>query len=174
MASSASTRSLADTDEKHGLTRIASSRLAQARALAKLLDRAVRIPGTNITFGLDALLGLIPGGGDLAGAVFSGWLIMLGSRMGLPRHILMRMVANVAIDTLGGSVPILGDLFDVAWKSNTRNLELLEQFADSPSGSGRLVSKATVAAAIAVVALLVIGGGWLAIIVVRALVNLAT
>ena len=163
---------MADTDEKHGLSRIANSRLAQARALAKLLDRAFRIPGTNITFGLDPILGLIPGGGDLAGAVFSGWLIMLGSRMGLPRHILMRMIANVAIDTVGGSIPIIGDLFDVAWKSNIRNLELLEQFANSPSGSGRLVSKGMVIAAIAVVTLLVIGGIWVSVLAFRALFGL--
>src|SRR3954469_12181690 len=155
---------MADTDEKHGLTRISNSKLAQARALAKLLDRAFRIPGTNITFGLDPILGLIPGGGDVAGAVFSGWLIMLGSRMGLPRHILMRMVANVAIDTIGGSVPLIGDLFDVAWKSNTKNLAILEQFADAPSGGGRLVSQRAAIAALAVVALLVIGGIWLSVI----------
>lgn len=165
---------MADTDAKHGLTRIASARLAQVRALAKLLDRAVRIPGTNIAFGLDAILGLIPGGGDIAGAVFSSWLILLGSRMGLPRHVLMRMVANVAIDTIGGTVPIIGDLFDVAWKSNSRNLAILEQFADAPVGSGRLVSKTMVAGALAMVALLVIGGIWLAVTLVRALVHLAT
>ena len=165
---------MADTDEKHGLTRIANSKLAQARALAKLLDRAFRIPGTNITFGLDPILGLIPGGGDVAGAVFSGWLIVLGSRMGLPRHILMRMVANVAIDTIGGSVPLLGDLFDVAWKSNTKNLALLEQFADSPSGSGRLMSRGALIFALAAIGVLVIGGMWLAIIIIKALVGLAT
>ena len=165
---------MADTDEKHGLTTIANSRLAQARALAKLLDRSVRIPGTRITFGLDAILGLIPGGGDVAGAVFSAWLIMLGTRMGVPQHILARMVANVAIDTLGGSVPVIGDLFDVAWKSNSRNLALLEQFADSPSGSGRLVSKGTLIVALSVVALLVIGGVWLAVVIVKALIALAT
>jgi hypothetical protein len=160
---------MADTEEKHGLTRIANSRLAQARALAKLLDRAVRIPGTRITLGLDALLGLIPGGGDIAGAVFSSWLILLGSQMGLPRHVLMRMVANVAVDTIAGSVPVLGDLFDVVWKSNMKNLALLEQFARAPSGSGRLVSKGVVTAAIAVVALLVIAGIWLAVMILRRL-----
>ena len=140
--------------------------------MAKLLDRAVRIPGTNITFGADAILGLIPGGGDIAGAVFSGWLILLASQMGLPRHVLVRMVANVAVDTLGGSVPVLGDLFDVAWKSNTRNLALLEQFADAPSGTGRLVSRTTIAVALAAVALLVIGGIWLAVMVVKAVIGL--
>ena len=165
---------MADTDEKHGLTRIANSKLQQARVLARLLDRAIRIPGTNITFGLDAIVGLIPGGGDLAGAVFSSWLILLGARMGLPRHVLMRMVANVAIDTVGGTVPIIGDLFDVAWKSNSRNLQLLEQFADSPSGSGRLVSKGVVAAAVAAIALLIIGGIWVAVVLIRTLIHLAT
>lgn len=163
---------MADTDEKHGLTRVANSRLAQARALAKLLDRAFRIPGTNITFGLDPILGLIPGGGDLAGAVFSSWLIMLGSRMGLPRHILIRMVANVAIDTVAGSIPLVGDLFDVAWKSNTRNLALLEQFANSPSGSGRLVSRGLVMGAVAIVTLFVIGGVWVSVLLFRALFGL--
>jgi hypothetical protein len=166
---------LADTHGQSGLQPIANSRLAQARALAKLLDRAVRVPGTNISFGLDALLGLIPGGGDLAGAAFSAWLIILGARMGLPSHVLARMVANVAVDTLGGTVPLIGDLFDVAWKSNTRNLALLEQFAGPAGGSGgRLVSKSTVIAAIAVLGLLVVGGIWLAVVVVKALIGLAT
>jgi hypothetical protein len=163
---------VADTDEKHGLSRVANSRLAQARALAKLLDRAFRIPGTKITFGLDPILGLIPGGGDLAGAVFSSWLIMLGARMGLPRHILVRMVANVAIDTVAGSVPLIGDLFDVAWKSNTKNLELLEQFANSPSGSGRLASQGLVIGAVVIVALFVIGGIWVSVLLLRALFGL--
>jgi hypothetical protein len=165
---------MVDTSEKHGLTRIGDAKLAQARALARLLDRAVRIPGTNITFGADAILGLIPGGGDIAGAVFSGWLILLGSRMGLPRHVLMRMVANVAIDTVGGSVPLLGDLFDVAWKSNTRNLKMLEQFANSPVEGGRVAGRGMVVAALVAVALLVIGGIWLAFVVIRGLINLAT
>jgi len=165
---------LADTDEKHGLKRVADSKLAQARAVAKLLDRAFRVPGTNITFGLDPMLGLIPGGGDVAGAGFSGWLIMLAAQMQLPRHVIARMVANVAIDTIGGSVPIIGDLFDVAWKSNTRNLALLEQFADAPSGTGRLVSKTMLVGGLTVVALLVVGGIWLAVVIVKALIGLAT
>jgi hypothetical protein len=163
---------LADTDEKHGLTRTTNARLFQARKLARLLDRAVRIPGTNISFGLDALLGLIPGGGDVAGAIFSSYLILLGSRMGLPAHVLTRMIGNVAIDTLGGSVPILGDLFDVAWKSNTRNLEILEQFADAPMAPGPVVSRRLVVAAIVVVALLAIGGITLAILIVKAVIGL--
>ena len=164
---------MADTAQKHGLTRITDAKLAQARALARLLDRAFRIPGTNITFGLDPLLGLIPGGGDIAGAVFSSWLILLGSRMGLPRHVMVQMITNVAIDTIGGSVPVIGDLFDVAWKSNSKNLAILERFADAQIESKRVVSKPVVYGAIAAVALLVIGGIWLALILVRALIHLA-
>ncbi len=163
---------MADTDEKHGLSRITSSRLTQARSLAKLLDRAVRIPGTNITFGLDAVLGLIPGGGDVAGAVFSGYLILLGSRMGLPTHVLTRMIGNVAIDTLGGSIPVLGDLFDVAWKSNTRNLAILEQFADAPMPPGPVASRGLVVAALVVVALLALGGITLAVLIIKAVIGL--
>jgi hypothetical protein len=165
---------VADTAQKHGLTRITDAKLAQARALARLLDRAFKIPGTKITFGVDALLGLIPGGGDIAGAVFSSWLILLGARMGLPRHVLLQMVTNVAIDTIGGSVPLIGDLFDVAWKSNSKNLAILERFANSEMGSKPVVSKSVVYGAIAIVALLVIGGVWLAFVLIRALVHLAT
>ena len=165
---------VADTAQKHGLTRITDAKLAQARALARLLDRAFTIPGTKITFGVDALLGLIPGGGDVAGAVFSAWLILLGSRMGLPRHVLTQMVTNVAIDTLGGSVPVIGDLFDVAWKANSKNLAILERFADSQLEGKRVASKSLVYAAIALIALLVIGGFGVAFVLVRALIHLAT
>ena len=165
---------MADTDEKYSVTRTASAKLAQARRLAKLLDRAVRIPGTNIQVGLDSLIGLIPGGGDVAGAVFSGYLIMLGSQMGIPKHVLMRMVANVAIDTVGGSVPLLGDLFDIAWKSNSRNLALLEQFAGAPMSPKPVASKGIIAGAVIVIALLVIGGIWLSIALIKALAGLAT
>jgi hypothetical protein len=84
------------------------------------------------------------------------------------------MLANVAIDTAGGSVPILGDLFDVAWKSNTRNLELLEQFAGSPTPAKPIASKGLIIGALALMALLVIGGIWLAVVVIKALVALAT
>jgi hypothetical protein len=165
---------LADTDEKHGLTRIQSAKLRQAQTVANLLDRAVRVPGTKIRFGLDAVLGLIPGGGDVAGAVFSSWLILLGSRLGLPRHVLMQMVANVAIDTVVGSVPLIGDLFDVAWKSNTRNYDLLARWTYAPADTPHPVAKAWVAAALVFIALLLIGGIWLAVIVIRGLINLAT
>jgi hypothetical protein len=132
------------------------AQLARARVIARALDTAIRIPGTKIRFGGDALLGLIPGIGDAAGAVFSAYLILLGSKLGLPTSTLVRMVGNVAIDTLVGSVPIVGDVFDVAWKSNMRNLALLEQATGAASATvqPRARKGAVIAAILALLILL--------------------
>jgi hypothetical protein len=105
------------------------------RALSRLLDNAFTIPGTQVRFGLDALVGLVPGLGDAVSAVFSGYLIVQASRLGAPKSVVSRMVANVAIDTLIGWVPLLGDLFDVAWKSNVRNMSLLEDHLQHPAAA---------------------------------------
>src|SRR5215208_4813193 len=107
--------------------------LARARTLARLLDSAAKVPGTGIRFGADAILGLVPGLGDVAGAVLSGYLVLLAQRLGAPRAVVLRMLGNVAVDTLGGTVPLIGDLFDVAFKSNSRNLALLERAIDRPA-----------------------------------------
>ena len=111
--------------------------LSTARRLTHWLDNAVRIPGTQITVGLDALLGLIPGGGDLAGAALSAYLVTLAARAGAPASVLARMLGNVVIDTAVGSIPVLGDLFDVGWKANSRNLRLLEAQLDQPEPTAR-------------------------------------
>lgn len=143
--------------------------------MARLLDSAARVPGTNIRFGLDAVLGLIPGLGDAAGAVFSGYLILLGSRMGLPKHIITRMVTNVAIDTIVGGVPVLGDIFDVAWKSNTRNLALLEEFSVPASMESRApTNKLAVIMAITILLLLLVGAIWLAVWAIKGLAAIAS
>ena len=93
-----------------------------------LMDRAIRIPGTQIRFGLDPIIGfLFPEGGDVIGAVVSAWLILASVRHGLPKRVIGRMVFNVAVDYLIGSVPLIGDMFDFAWQSNTKNLELLKE-----------------------------------------------
>lgn len=107
------------------------------RDLARVLDEAVRIPGTNIRIGLDALLGLLPGGGDVAGGVFSGLIILQAARAGAPAPVLGRMLANVAIDVVVGAIPLLGDLFDVAWRANTRNVRLLESWRERPATTKR-------------------------------------
>lgn len=140
--------------------------LLRARAVAKLLDSAVGVPGTGIRFGLDPVLGLVPGLGDLAGMMLSGYLVVLAGRLGAPRMVVVRMVANVAIDTLGGSVPLVGDLFDVAWKSNTRNLALLERSLADP-GAARRTSRLAVVAALSLLLLFGAAAVALAVVVLR-------
>ncbi|MGE5112531.1 MAG: DUF4112 domain-containing protein [Acidobacteriaceae bacterium] len=95
--------------------------------LASLLDDVFQIPGTGIRFGLDPLLGLVPGIGDLLTGAASFLIIFSAWQRQIPRVTVARMVANVAIDTLVGSVPLFGDVFDVAWKSNRKNITLLER-----------------------------------------------
>jgi hypothetical protein len=99
------------------------------RRYAVLLDSQFRVPGTGIRFGLDAIVGLIPGLGDISTPVFASLLIIQGVRMRLPAVVQARMVLNAAIDMLLGFVPILGDLADIGFKANLRNLALLERHA---------------------------------------------
>jgi hypothetical protein len=91
------------------------------------MDTAFHIPGINFKVGLDPIIGLIPGAGDLVSTAFSGYLIFLATRFNLPGHILSQMIFNVALESVAGSVPVLGDVFDATFKSNIRNLALLEQ-----------------------------------------------
>jgi hypothetical protein len=95
--------------------------------LATLLDSAVLIPGTKIRFGADAVIGLVPGIGDAITTALSAWIVYEAHRLGVPRHLLVRMIGNVAIDGLFGAVPLVGDLFDVMWRANKRNMRLLRQ-----------------------------------------------
>ncbi len=99
------------------------------RRWARIFDSAFRIPGTQITFGLDPILGLIPGLGDVASPVFSLFFVWHGLRLGVPKVVLARMVLNVLIDCGVGAIPIVGDLFDFGWKANAWNLALLERHA---------------------------------------------
>src|SRR5580765_8520078 len=99
------------------------------RRWARIFDSAFRIPGTQITFGIDPLLGLFPGIGDLVSPVFSLFLLWHGARLRVPKIVLVRMVLNAAIDAGVGAIPVVGDLFDFAWKANDWNLALLEKHA---------------------------------------------
>ncbi len=100
-------------------------RLDRLEGLARQLDSAFRIPGTRIRMGYDSLIGLIPGIGDVAAFVPGAYIIYESHRMGVPRSLLAQQVANIGIDTVVGSVPLIGDLFDVGWKANRRNVALL-------------------------------------------------
>lgn len=110
--------------------------LEQLRRWSVLLDSAFRVPGTNFRFGLDPLLGLIPGLGDLTTPAFSVALLVHAVHLRIPRIVQMRMLLNSALDLVLGAVPVLGDLVDAGFKANTRNLRLLEQYAQ-PSSSTR-------------------------------------
>src|SRR5690606_26590610 len=99
------------------------------RRWSYLLDAAFRVPGTNIRFGWDPIVGLVPGLGDLSSPVFAALLLMQGLRMRVPRVVLARMVLNAGIDALLGVIPGLGNVADVFWKANTRNMALLERHA---------------------------------------------
>ncbi|MDJ0590077.1 MAG: DUF4112 domain-containing protein [Pleurocapsa sp. MO_226.B13] len=101
--------------------------LKRIRQIAKLLDTAIGIPGTKFRFGLDPILGLIPGGGDLITAGISAYTIYLASRFGLERREIWEMIKNVGIETAIGFVPVVGDIFDAYFKANIRNLEILER-----------------------------------------------
>ncbi len=109
-----------------------SAALQRLRSLAHLLDNAIPIPGTPYRVGIDPIVGLLPGGGDLVMAAFSVYIVWESARLGLPRSTVTRMVSNLVLDTVVGSVPVAGDLFDVTWKANSKNVRLLEAHIDSP------------------------------------------
>jgi hypothetical protein len=99
------------------------------RTLQRLLDEAFRVPGTKVRFGWDPIIGLLPGAGELLAALMACTIIIRARQMRVPGVVLLRMLFNVGIDLVVGMVPILGDVADVFWKSNTRNLALLERHA---------------------------------------------
>ncbi|WP_026087705.1 DUF4112 domain-containing protein [Chlorogloeopsis fritschii PCC 9212] len=101
--------------------------LNRIRKLSRLMDTSIRIPGIGFRFGLDPIIGLIPGAGDLISTGFSAYIIYLATRLGIPRQDLKQMIFNVALETAVGTVPFVGDLFDAFYKSNIRNLAILEK-----------------------------------------------
>lgn len=103
--------------------------LSALRRWARLFDSAFRIPGTTISFGLDPLIGLVPGLGDLMSPALTLLILWQGAAMRVPKIVLVRMVLNAILDAGLGAIPLLGDLFDFAWKANEWNLRLLERHA---------------------------------------------
>ena len=104
-------------------------RLASLRRWAFLLDSLFRVPGTSVRFGLDGIVGLIPGIGDIASPAYTALILIEALRLRVPAVVQARMVLNAALDMAIGLVPLLGDIADIAWKANTRNLALLERHA---------------------------------------------
>lgn len=111
--------------------------LRRVRRVARLMDDAVEIPFLGVRIGLDPLLGLLPGAGDVLGAAVGGWIVVTAARLGASASVVARMLLNVGVDALSGAVPLLGDLFDVAFKANRRNLDILEEHVLDPTATRR-------------------------------------
>ncbi len=101
--------------------------IARVTMVAKLMDSAFVIPGLNRRVGLDSVLGLVPGIGDAISAALASYIIWEARQLGLPRWKIARMIGNVAVDTTIGAIPLAGDLFDVYFKSNERNLRIIHE-----------------------------------------------
>ena len=148
------------TVERNSVAVPEDDRLRHLDNLSEILDSAFAIPGTRFRIGLDGILGLIPGIGDAAGAALSHYLIYEAVRLGLPLNTLLRMVGNVAIETAVGAIPIVGDIFDIAWKANMRNMALVRAHSGlaglkerSPSQILRLLLVPVILAMLALIAL---------------------
>lgn len=111
----------------------ANAPVANLEALAWLMDSSIPVPGLRYRIGLESLLGLIPVIGDAIGALISSYILILAAKMGVPRVTLMRMGYNVTVEAIIGLVPFAGDIFDFAWKANTRNVALLRAHVENPS-----------------------------------------
>jgi hypothetical protein len=135
--------------------------LRRVRTLARTLDSAVGIPGTRVRLGADALLGLFPGLGDALSAALAAFPVVVAVRHRLPVSVVLRMLGNIALDTIIGSVPVLGDLFDVGFKSNQRNAALIERHIERPGHVAResrvLLGVVAVGALVVVVAAVAFG-----------------
>ena len=108
-------------------------------AMEKLLERSLTIPGTRIPIGLDALAGLIPVAGDLITAAMGAWIVWEGRNLGMPKWQLWRMAANVGFDTAIGAVPVVGDVFDFAFRSNSKNLRIIKRHLDKHHPATRVL-----------------------------------
>jgi hypothetical protein len=115
---------------------------ARLRFIARMMDTAFEVPGTKFRFGMDSIIGLVPGIGDAVGAIVSAYIVAEARRLGFPRRTIARMVANIAIDAIVGAVPLLGDAFDAAWKANIRNLRLMGITPEAPPPRRFVVNEA--------------------------------
>ena len=139
--------------------------------LAWLLDNSIPLPGGRFRVGIDAIIGLIPGLGDLFGVLVSSYIVREAARLGAPPSVLARMAFNVAVEGIVGMVPLLGDVFDAAWKANQRNFSLLEQHLDHPTRAARSSRWFVVLLLAALVVFLAIVGA-VGFLVLRALIGL--
>jgi len=145
-------------------------RLDRLRRLGYLLDNSIPIPGTRYRIGLEAIIGLVPGLGDLVGGGFSAWILLQAAPLGAPPSLLARMGWNLLVDTAVGAIPLLGDLFDAGFKANMRNLALLEGHVQGPAASRR-GSRRFIAVLAILLLLLLVGTATLAVLLVQLLLS---
>ena len=111
------------------------SKFNRLRRISRLLDNAIPIPGTKFRLGLDPILGLLPGGGDTLSGGLSAYIVVEAARMGVSREMIGKMIGNILLDAFAGTIPVFGDLFDVGWKANIKNIELLEKHLEVAENS---------------------------------------
>jgi hypothetical protein len=146
-------------------------RLQRYSLVVNVLDQAFRVPGTRWRFGLDAIIGLVPGVGDIATALVGGYGLVTAHQLGAPASIQLRMLLNLLIDAAVGAIPFLGDLFDFVFKAHVRNRALLERWLEKPHATRRS-SRFVLVGVLTLLITLVGGAVWLAFLAVRALVRL--
>lgn len=137
--------------------------LSRYTLIAHLLDQAFRVPGTRWRFGLDALLGLVPGVGDVITALIGAYGVWIARQLGAPASVQGRMLLNLAIDAVVGAIPLLGDLFDFAFKAHVRNRVLLEKWLARPAAVRRSSFAALLAVLLGLL-LIAVAAIWLAIL----------
>ncbi len=138
--------------------------------LARLMDSQFRLPGTKIRFGLDALIGLIPGAGDLGSFFVSAVMLSTLAKNGASGYVLARMTLNIVADALIGSIPIVGDLFDVAFKANERNLKLMREHYKE--GRHRGSAMKVIVPLLLVLLIILAGIAWLSYKMIRWLISM--
>jgi hypothetical protein len=104
--------------------------IAEFERVSRLLDSQWRIPGTSMRFGIDPLVGLVPGLGDVATGLVSAYIVVMAKRLGLPNHVMARMAGNIALDVVVGAIPLLGSVFDLFYKANRRNFRILQEHVE--------------------------------------------
>ena len=115
----------------------AGVRLRHLRRFAHWLDDGIKLPWIPLRVGLDSIIGLVPGIGDAAGAILGAWILVEAARLRASRATLVRIFYNIAVDAVVGTIPLLGDIFDVVWKANLRNVALLERQLADPARAGK-------------------------------------
>lgn len=131
-------------------------KVAHLRGLARFLDDSIPVPGTTYRIGVEPIVGLVPGVGDFFGMTLSAYIILRAADLGVSKATIVRMIINLAIDGLFGSLPIVGDLFDIVWKANLRNIAIVEAeiLKDAPLKSSKVFVAGAGVALIAVLILI--------------------